>query len=68
MVLSNLVETLEAWTDAVDTGYDVDAIYLDCAKAFDSVPHFRLIEKLKGYRIGGSLLLQSESFLLGKCH
>ena len=63
---TNLLETLEAWTDAVDSGYDVDVIYLDYSKAFDSVPHFRLIEKLKGYGIGGSLLLWLKSFLFGR--
>ena len=63
---TNLLKTLEAWTDEVDSGYDVDVIYLDYSKAFDSVPHFRLIEKLKGYGIGGSLLSWLKSFLLGR--
>ena len=50
----------------MDSGYDVDVIYLDYSKAFDSVPHFRLIEKLKEYGIGGSLLLWLKSFLFGR--
>ena len=41
-------------------------IYLDYSKAFDSVPHLRLIQKLKGYGIGGSLLLWMKSFLIGR--
>jgi len=32
--------------------YEVDAIYLDCLGAFDSVPILRLIEKLKMYGRG----------------
>ena len=35
------------------SGYN---IYLDFAKAFDSVPHERLLEKVKGYRIRGDIL------------
>ena len=34
----------------------MDAIYLDYAKAFDTVPHKRLLAKLSGYGIGGKLL------------
>ena len=35
----------------LDQGHSVDTIYLDFAKAFDSVPHERLLEKAKGYGI-----------------
>ena len=49
----------------MDSG-DVDVICLGYSKAFNLLPHFRLIEKLKGYRIGGSLLLWLKSFLLGR--
>ena len=41
----------------------MDAIYLDFKKAFDSVPHKRLIEKLKGYGIKGNLLNWIQDFL-----
>ena len=44
--LTNQLETFEDWTSAVDQGYVVDVIYLDCRKAFDSVPHRQLISKL----------------------
>jgi len=42
-------------------------VYLDYRKAFDGVPHRRLIEKLKGFGINGKLLqwLQ-ENFLTSK--
>ncbi len=40
----------------LDQGHSVDTIYLDFAKAFDSVPHERLLEKVKGYGIRGDIL------------
>ena len=41
------MESLEKWTQALDEGFGVDVLYLDYRKAFDSVPHKRLSEKLK---------------------
>ena len=63
---TNLLETFEAWTDAVDLGFGVGVICLGYSKAFDSVPHLQLIGKLKGYGIGGKLLFWLESFLHGR--
>ena len=63
---TNLLETFEAWTDAVDPGFGVTVIYLDYSKAFDSVPHLRLIGKLSSYGIGGKLILWFKSFLQGR--
>ena len=44
----------------------MDAIYLDYAKAFDTVPHKRLLAKLSGYGIGGKLLKWIAAFLEGR--
>ena len=62
---TNLLTTFEDWTAAVDSGYGIDIIYLDYSKAFDTVPHLRHIEKLKGYGIGGELIMWLKSFLNG---
>ena len=40
---------------AIDNGEEVDVKYLDFAKAFDKVPHKRLLRKLKGYGIKGKI-------------
>ena len=54
--LTNLLETFEDLNRAVDERKDIDVIYLDYKKAFDSVPHQRLLCKLQGYGITGKQL------------
>ena len=51
--LTNLLEYLETVTKLLDEGVPVDVIYLDFAKAFDKVPHARLLKKLEAHGIGG---------------
>ena len=41
--LTNLLQFIETITDYVDQGYTVDVIFLDFQKAFDKVPHGRLL-------------------------
>ena len=40
---------MDDWTKNLDIGAQVDVIYTDFAKAFDTVPHYRLLNKLKLY-------------------
>ena len=48
----------------LDSGAQVDAIYTDFAKAFDTVPHQRLLSKLKSYNvINDKLLVWIQNFL-----
>jgi len=60
---SNLLATFEDWTSTLDQGYGVDVIYLDYNKAFDSVPHQRLLCKLEAYGIRGNLLSWLSNFV-----
>lgn len=60
---TNLLTTLDDWTDMLEKDVPVDAIYLDFAKAFDSVPHERLLTKLEAYGINGQIGLWTRDFL-----
>lgn len=61
--LTNLLETFEEWTKALDEGYGIDVVYLDYRKAFDTVPHGRLSRKLASYGIDGKLQKWIADFL-----
>jgi len=54
---------IEAWTQILDEGYGFDVIYLDYRKAFDMVPHMRLLRKLSTYGIGNQVFAWVTSFL-----
>jgi hypothetical protein len=53
--VTNLLTFFKKITSAVDGGKVADVIYLDFAKAFDTVPHERLKKKMKAHGIGGAL-------------
>ena len=63
--LTILLETFEDWTTTLDEGYGLDIIYLDYKKAFDTIPHCRLIKKLEAYDIQGKVAQWVEAFLSG---
>ena len=64
--MTQLLIVMEEWTNMLDQGLPVDAIYLDFRKAFDTVPHQRLIKKLQAYGIHGKLLRWINQFLVGR--
>ena len=66
--MTNLLLTMEEWTEAMESGYDNDIIYTDFAKAFDSVPHKRLAVKLESLGINGEVLRWIYAFLPGRRH
>ena len=64
--MTQLLEVMEELTLQLDNKHPVDMVYLDFRKAFDSVPHERLILKLKTYGISGNLIKWIRSFLSGR--
>ena len=61
--LTNLLEFLDKVTRAVDAGDNIDVIYLDFAKAFDKVPHIRLMKKLEAHGIRHKVAKWIEAWL-----
>ncbi|CAM5155297.1 unnamed protein product [Eretmochelys imbricata] len=54
--LTNLLEFFEGVNSHVDKGDPVDIVYLDFQKAFDKVPHQRVLCKLSCHGIRGKIL------------
>ena len=61
-----LLKVVDDWTTVLDNGKQVDVIYTDFEKAFDKVPHRRLLSKLHSYGVNEELILWINSFLCGR--
>ena len=58
-----LLNVMDSWTKVLDRGESIDIVYLDFMKAFDTMPHERLIGKLKSYGIEYYTLRWIQAFL-----
>ena len=79
--LTNLLEFYETVSDWVDEGKAVDIVYPDFKKAFDKVPHRRLLAKVRACGMTGQVanwianwlhgrkqrVVEWEDVLLGEC-
>jgi hypothetical protein len=63
---TQLLKVVDKLTEILDRGGALDLIYLDFAKAFDTVPHERLLNKLASYGIQGHALQWIRQFLTGR--
>ena len=61
--LTNLLEFFHDIYQDYDSYKNVDLIYLDFQKAFDSVPHKRLMTKIRALGVGGKLADWIENWL-----
>ena len=64
--LTNLMTCLFEWVDALDKGDYVDVIFIDISKAFDTVSHSILIEKLANLNLNPKLHNWIKGFLLNR--
>ena len=53
--VTNLIQALNVWSEALSHGIPVDVLYLDYEKAFDKVPHQRLLNELHRQGIRGAV-------------
>ena len=60
---TNLLGSLHDWTKSYDNKKCTEVIYVDFAKAFDTVSHAKLLYKLSTFGITGSIFLSIRSFL-----
>ena len=65
-VTTNLLEVMNIWSEALMHDIPVDVIYLDYRKAFDCVPHKRLIKQINSFGIEGNAIKWLEAFLTGR--
>ena len=57
------LKVMDLWTETLDKGGNVDVVYCDFLKAFDKVPHRRLIQKLEYYGVKNPVLGWIKAFL-----
>ena len=60
---TQLTVTVDELARNIDNGLQTDVAILDFSKAFDTVPHKRLLQKLEAYGVRGQLHTWIESFL-----
>nr|VZH90178.1 unnamed protein product [Spirometra erinaceieuropaei] len=63
---TNLLQSLQSWTEALDDRHAVHIAFIDFQKAFDTVPHQRLLHKLEKIGISGNFHKWIENFLVGR--
>ena len=63
---TQLITVIHEWESVLNIHGQVDVIFLDFAKAFDTVPHERLLLKAKFYDISGKLNNWLRAFLTGR--
>ena len=61
--VSQLLQVMDDISLMLENEEPVDIVYFDFRKAFDTVPHTRLMTKLKSYGISGTLYSWIEDFL-----
>ena len=61
--LTCLLKTTDEWYDGFDNGYMIGSVFIDLRKAFDTVNHEILCQKLEHYGVGDRNLSWFQSYL-----
>ena len=64
--LSELLSCYDDWAKSRNIRKPTDIAFLDFSKAFDSVPHERLLFKFERHSIDGNALQRFRNFLTGR--
>ena len=61
--ISALLGTCHSWLEILEKGEEVEAVFFDFKKAFDTVPHEALLRKLNEIQLDGILIRWIRSYL-----
>ena len=64
---TQLLYFMDKCADVISRGDVVDTVYFDFAKAFDTVPHLRLTEKMRCYGLIGQIGTWIKAFITNRC-
>ena len=65
---STLLRTVDEWYRSLDSGMMIGVLFLDVAKAFDTVDHSILLSKLPSYGLSSSTINWLTSYLSDRTH
>ena len=65
---TQLLYFMDKCTNVISTGDVVDTIYFDFVKAFDTVPHLGLVEKMRCYGLIGQIRTWTQGFISNRSH
>lgn len=60
---TQLLESIRDWVEVINQKQNIDIVYIDFAKAFDTVSHVKMIQKLDNFGLKGNLLNWMNAFL-----
>ncbi len=64
--VSALIAVTHDWLSALDSGHEVCVVFFDVKKAFDSVPHVPLLEKLSEIGLNPYIIRWIKSYLMDR--